>query len=809
MYNFQKTKSGHPLYLVSDTMTNVFEADGFQVREYRDSDASGFERVSEKSIHERVCIDDIKDYAFRNDRVLVLEKCGLAIPCGFCIASCSVEWGRDTGEIKHLYVDTDICSNDAIMLLLSRALIRIKSDGRNKAVIGLWDFHLAEIRACLNLGFRPVVLESSQTERLNSVLTALLEEIPAEGYEQLSFNPQRENKDNLERTHGRVRWYEDRRPRDVGESMDAYADESLYKCSKLGSSSAAPLTVTAGSEADLVFSYICGQSLNAGTTVVFAARGQDTLGTKFQCDDISSEGFFHLSYNGKARLKPVYDSSNVSVGFIVEEGKLCEGEKVELYFEKFRWTVIADRYDFYTVIRPYGAETSMRLSEHIVFEVLPEETASFEAFLPMTHKKGEELKLFIRSRDRFDNPAEYDGLISVRILERSGGKETEVYSASCELVNGSAFVKLPKELSEKKTVFAVAESPDKSIPESFSNVSVLTEGKSLFAGDLHCHDCHSEAFGFPENVYKWARDVKHLDFASLSIQAHGYLSNEKWTVHKYLTERFNEKGKFVTLLANEWQHSGYGDKIIHFLGGDQPYFCSLDKRYDSAAKLYEGVRATDALVISHHMAYKNGEWCPATTFDDVETDVERLTELWSMHGSSEGFDDSDRPLRHHTHENTAMEAIKKGLRLGFTAGSDTHSGRPGGSAKEPLGYWGGLVAVWADSLSREDIFHALYERHTYALTDERIYLKMTVNGALMGSEIEAADEAEIVIEASAHEKISFIHLMKNGELMEVIPSDEGSIHIERKAETVGSSCFHCRIVTESGELAVCSPVWIG
>jgi hypothetical protein len=41
-----------------------------------------------------------------------------------------------------------------------------------------------------------------------------------------------------------------------------------------------------------------------------------------------------------------------------------------------------------------------------------------------------------------------------------------------------------------------------------------------------------------------------------------------------MNERFLEEGELDTFLGFEWQDTGYGDKAVHFLGGDQPVVSS-------------------------------------------------------------------------------------------------------------------------------------------------------------------------------------------------------------------------------------------
>ena len=156
-----------------------------------------------------------------------------------------------------------------------------------------------------------------------------------------------------------------------------------------------------------------------------------------------------------------------------------------------------------------------------------------------------------------------------------------------------------------------------------------------------------------------------------------------------------------------------------------------------------------------------------------------------------------------------MAALRNGLRLGFVAGSDTHSARPGGSAKEPRPYWGGLCAVWAEQLTRRSLFEALRARRTYALTGARIALQFTVNGARMGSELPAAVRCELVGEVWAPEGIAEIRFLRNGATVYSEKPGARQARVEWVDDAPEPAFYHCRVTQTDGHLAVCSPVWVG
>jgi len=443
-------------------------------------------------------------------------------------------------------------------------------------------------------------------------------------------------------------------------------------------------------------------------------------------------------------------------------------------------------------------EWQQRLPEPLVLRVLPLAPDRLDTVVSPTRLPHQPINCSVALRDAFDNRIPVDN----REIFLTCGDVTK----SVHLANGRATA----ELTPADASVACVEAMDPiSKMSAVSNPSVTMEDLTLFVGDLHCHDFLSEAEQYPDELYRWAREDRAFDFVSVVPQTHGWLDNETWTIAKYMAERHLDEGRFVTFLGFEWQHTGYADKTVHFLGGDQPYLPVDSPSWCSAAHLHEALRAADALVISHHSSYPPGSWCSHTDFTTVDDDVERLVELWSMHGSSEGYNPDDRPLPGRDPDSTAMAALRRGLRLGFVAGSDTHSGRPGGSAKEPRNHWGGMTGVWARDLTRRSLFEALQARRTVALTKARIILQMNVNDMPMGSELPAADRVRIRIDVWAPGQITSVELIKNTELRQRWEPRADECHAELEDRPRGPVHYHCRVTLQDGNLAVCSPVWVG
>ena len=82
------------------------------------------------------------------------------------------------------------------------------------------------------------------------------------------------------------------------------------------------------------------------------------------------------------------------------------------------------------------------------------------------------------------------------------------------------------------------------------------------------------------------------------------------------------------------------------------------------------------------------------------------------------------------------QALAKGYRVGFTAGSDDHKERPGAAppGSGSFGVYGGLTYIWAEERTRQGLWRALKVRRCYGTTGPRIRLEVTADEWPMGTE---------------------------------------------------------------------------
>jgi hypothetical protein len=621
------------------------------------------------------------------------------------------------------------------------------------------------------------------------------------------------------------RWYpQSKAIESTGLTVDARGDESLYKPSQLGKAWCDIKKVTAGQNKPFKLYFQAGENqLDPGSKVLFWMAGQGSIGDTPQMINSALPAYVQANCPDSLEIRTicskvrVFDleagtESNqkakpgdwivgpVCIGFEILKGKLIQDMKVEINVGKkngFSWKKLSGKKEFKVIIDPSDGQPKMRLPEPVVIEIMPLNPDHLEIFLPMGSNNNSEVTASISLRDKWDNRVYNDEPLQIH---------TPDGQIDSFLINGKSRAKIAAQKKQCMEIKAKCRSIDKYFQ---SNPMIKSEDIAPFIGDLHCHDFNSTAEGYPADIYQWARDEKRLDFISVPIQVHRGIDNEKWTIAKHMNEYFLDENRFVTLLAFEWQHSHYGDKVIHYLGGDMPYLPVYDSRYDNTQSLYETLRKTDAFIISHHVGYELDLHVPGADWKAVQTDIDRLAEIWSMHGSSEGFDPKDRPLIPPRREGGVGDALKAGIRMGVTGGSDTHTARPGGSVQDARPYYGGLCGVWANNLTRRDIFNALRSRQTWALTGDRIVLDFRVNGSLMGSEISLVQNRNLSVSVWAPNEIENVMLLKNQRVIH-IEQDLNKIWKGQFQDTDNKPSFYqCRVKLKNGHLGVSSPVWVG
>ena len=415
-------------------------------------------------------------------------------------------------------------------------------------------------------------------------------------------------------------------------------------------------------------------------------------------------------------------------------------------------------------------------------------------------------------------------------------------------------------VAEKDRVFRVRVRDRETGIEAISNPSwapaYLYKGDhKLYWGDLHCHRLENPSkkrtdpllwsYGpaTVDEVYRFARDVVHLDFTALTD--HDYaLSTDEWREIQEGAEFYNQPERFVTLLGYEWSwnrgpDADCGHRNIIFRFGDMPLISSNWKGSNTPQDLFNIFRnisrtGRDILSIPHHPArLGNRIW---HNWETMDPDFERLMEVFSHWGSSEHEGEPfalkgrnertqwDEPQAEYPpYEATGhflQDGLRQGFRFGFVGGSESHDGRATSSVQiahlpiklTTFNHHAGMTGLWSRRRERDAMFSSLWNRRAIGTTGVRILLDFDVDNQPMGETIRVqtppkrmnvrihgtAPLAKVVVVKNNHDW----HVVENPGWECAFTLDQLDMPQDR------ADWYYVRVTQEDGEMAWSSPIWI-
>lgn len=303
----------------------------------------------------------------------------------------------------------------------------------------------------------------------------------------------------------------------------------------------------------------------------------------------------------------------------------------------------------------------------------------------------------------------------------------------------------------------------------------------IYWGDIHNHCGISYGYGSLKNALSVARE--QMDFCAVLGHASwhdlpdkdgpyiDYLKNYhnkgfekfaiKWEYVKETIERANKPHEFITFQGYEAHSCKYGD--YHFISPnfDLPLIKNASPLI-IAKNIAKKISPKSIIAIPHHIAYSPNY--RGINWGYFIENLSPVVEVYSKHGCSIS-DISPYPYLHTMGPRDSRNTVETGLRLGkkfgFIASSDNHAGYPGS-------YGDGRLAVICSKKTRKEIWEALLNRRTYAVTGDKIQCNFLINGAVMGSEVESSNEREIELRVTACDLIDKIVLYKNFKPWKVI-----------------------------------------
>ncbi|MEX0941480.1 MAG: hypothetical protein WD002_02940 [Pseudomonadales bacterium] len=436
--------------------------------------------------------------------------------------------------------------------------------------------------------------------------------------------------------------------------------------------------------------------------------------------------------------------------FKVKKGTLNSGDQVSI-------TAGDRRYGSKGVKLPSQSSSAMRVRVFISLEdenqlfsmnELPFfsqglETANVRGFGPSVAAVGEMALLSIRSEDTFRNRATsgfrpyniYDG---DKLIHRIGDTSRPYHEFNYRFENPG-------------TYYLTVRSNDGAFEGEFNPILVENKpAQRIYWGETHGHTGFAEGAGTVENFFRFGREDARLDFLTLS-EHDIWLDDYEFEVLRKEVKEYFDSDRYLTYLGYEWtappENGGHHNVLFRTWEGVRrverqraPELTHLHQM------LKEENRPADVLVIPH--AHNPGRWWQS------DSEVEALVEIVSNHGTFEWL---------------GRAFLASGYHLGFIGGSDDHIGHPGlrplSNAGSGPDNFGGMAAVLSESLDRDLVFDAMKARQTYATNGQKIILQAKTNGSEMGREIALARRVEILGRTIGTAPVTYVDLIKNGELM--------------------------------------------
>jgi len=370
---------------------------------------------------------------------------------------------------------------------------------------------------------------------------------------------------------------------------------------------------------------------------------------------------------------------------------------------------------------------------------------------------------------------------------------------------------------------------------------------NLFWGDLHIHTREfSDGMGTGNDAYNYAKNYSFLDFAALADHVNQryndwmegrenknlLFNREVWQRIVDLAEKWSDEN-FQAIPAYEWsgriayvnmlKNSNFGyeaisDKVVYFPmenAENAPIVDYISEDGCFQHQLYKTLKGMDYEIISHtSMSYPMG-----TYWKEVDNNQEKVVEIYSMHGSSEEYGGGYRPLINDRKSGSIRWALEYGLKLGFVAGGDDHYTHPGCPVSQYkmrnldtiLRYRPGITGIFAEELSSKALLSNINKRNCYASTGERIWIKLKINSALMGEEIEIDEIPMIIVTVCGTNKVENVELIKNGAIICVRVPEYDRIKFAFKDEHLyigHKAYYYVRVTQFDGERAWSSPIWV-
>ena len=569
-----------------------------------------------------------------------------------------------------------------------------------------------------------------------------------------------------------------------------------------------------------------------------------------QPHDINKFGYCNLSLNSNITLLPILTTGNeLTIAYLVcESNGIKKGTKFILSIYKTLVQSLVEINKKIEISIKISDKDMIILDNSPTINVINENLNQINLIAPSIISVNEKFDILIRVEDKFKNLFEEFNDI-IQLFETTESDELEFIRKINFDANNKGILKIKDLILKKQGIFNIGAQYNKI---RYKSNPILCKKdhlrKRLYWGHIHGHSSKSDGVRDIEEYFQNLINAG-LNFGTTTEHDHKWeTSDEDFEYIKTIAKKYCKNNEFISFFSYEWGtwYSGYGDVCIYYFKDNIPIFRSEINKTNSIQKLVKTLKPyeNNILMIAHHTALRPG----FRNWDYLDNSLEKLVEIYSTWGNQEySYKDGNQiPPRYkffgygkfarkkgpilEKRNSFVLDALKRGYKLGFTAGGDDHFGVfPSGAIEPDIGlYPSGIMAVWADDLSKKSIWNALHNRKCYGTTGPRVIIEFFINDYFMGDIIKLNNSSnleqqrEIKFTIISPINIERIELIRNGITFlkkivdtktithDLIDSDKfekiSLIHSINKSESF--VFYYLRIFLSNENMAWSSPIWI-
>ena len=604
---------------------------------------------------------------------------------------------------------------------------------------------------------------------------------------------------------------------------------------------------------NLSFSFSLNFDLPNNSRIIFRFRGGRNNKNDWyylQTNDPSKKGYVTLEIlKTQAKVVPMLiTGKDLLIQYLI-----CEKNGIEKN-RTFQFNVynslsqsLVEKEKKIDILVQFPDQKPILLKDGPSFDVIHSSFDHITLICPSLLNTNEEFELLVRIEDKYKNLVEnFSGNIQIFELE-DNAERNYIKDIKIEKKDNGILRIEGLKFSQPGVRFIEAfynNTYFRSNPIKCQNTPIK---KRLYWGYIHGHTLKSDGIRELDEYFNNLLNAG-LDFGTSTEHDHIWeTSEDDFEEIKKNVKNFNNEGKFVSFFGYEYGrwYSGFGDICIYYFDDSLPIFSSDIQKYNSTKKLIKKLSQykEKVLMIAHHTALRPG----SRNWDYFDNSIEKLVEIYSTWGNQEYSYTQGNPIPPRykffgygkyarkrgaiieKKESFVSSALERGYKLGFTAGGDDHFGLyPSGSIDPDNGiYSPGIMAIWANKLTKKALWDALHNRKCYGTTGPRVIIELYLDHYFMGDIIKIeenqnyANSRTIKMVITSPICIEKVELIRNNQVILRIEINSNQWEEDFvDSETFESTSFdhsiknekflfyYLRIFLVNNKMAWSSPIWI-